>query len=275
MKSSRLQRPRPGETALGKTLPDVLVLRGDGVDEMFPPLPLGDEVVVERLHALPIPDSLRPAVVILVDPSCASEFFSHALLEVERLCLGYATIVITSRSTGNAYELGRAWRWEHKPPIVWLDDENGSLVRNVRDLLRRDFRRRACEAFLSRVPERCGVLKRVVSTAFLEHPPLRHHSELAVTVQVTQPKIRAQWSAAGLTGRSEALLDWALLAAVLEARPSVPSLAQACLSLRVEPWRVQRASYRRIRSAAGKVDRRRFIQELTAWLGPSSVASAR
>lgn len=255
--------------------PDVLVLAELPAYDALVLLSLPEGIEVGWCRSLPIPEDLRPAAVIVVCPSCTSPFFSKALVDIDRLCLAYSTIVVTSREAENAYDLGWMWKWDRRPPVAWIGDEDGYLRVLIRDMVNRDLRRRACDVFLSRLRPEETVLNQGIRAAFLANPPPQHLREVAAAADVVESEFRRLWNKAGLPGRSEALVDWVLLAAVLEARDGSPSLARAALGLKLESWRVYRASYRRLDVAAGQLERWSFLEGLKSWLGRTSVASAK
>ena len=232
----------------------------------FPSLEGGQLV---RRHTPGVSENPRPAVVVLVIPSCGSDFAVTALCEIRRLGHEASAIILTSQACANAYLLGTMRRGRK----AWLGEPVRRLVQMVEDLLGRDLRCRARDLFLAALPPGDRILRRGAAAAFLGDPPPRNHQELAAAAGVSEGTFRGHRRDAGLPSRSEALVDWGLLATVTQARARGMSLERACLKIGVAPRRVQRAAERRARKAAGHLDQETLLEALTSWVAGPYVPS--
>ena len=217
------------------------------------------------------------AAAVLLAPQLATPFVRVALAHIHRLALQRATILITDFDPRNALLVPRGLT----EAVLWRHEIHDELPGRVQALLARDVPARACALFESRiraapshVQGAARDLLRVARAAFLGPDVPVTHQACAARVGSDGTGLRDAWRSAGLPARPEALIDWALLARLAELRSRGMSLERAAYAVGVEPWRAQRAAYRRMQMPAGALDPGAVLDALGAWLMPGGWNSA-
>jgi hypothetical protein len=209
----------------------------------------------------------RPHLVHLIAEDCTDEFFVRGLRAVRHAHLDTCTIIRTAKNIANAVALGRALGVRWAGQILWLEASPSDVKVLSLELLERDLSRQVEDLFRSAMACDDRLVCRAIEYVFRSGGKPRDHGDLASELGVSGRVLRMHWREAGFQSRSEALLDWALLAAAIEGRGRGRSLAQAARDLRVSPDRLQRAAYRRIGRAAGGLDRSDLLNAARHWIG--------
>lgn len=201
-------------------------------------------------------------VLVLAVPRCATAFAGQAIRWAGDLAMAESAIVVTSFSHGNVRDLIRLWHGN----VVWLEVVDVELPEAVERVLSRDLRKRAYDLFVAQAAQGDLRLRGGFRKAFLDEVPPLNHSELASASGVGEGDFRRRWKAAGLPGRSESLVDWALLVRATHKRSLGESLNRCAYGWGSEPRRIQRAAYRRVGRAAGRLNGDAVWDALVRWL---------
>jgi len=205
---------------------------------------------------------LRPRAVIIVAPSCESEFSEMAINKTLERGLTDVAVLVTRFRPTNARVVVKRWMGE----VVWLDMIEQELPRLVHKLLAKSLPRRVRDTLLAFSPSLDPLLRDVILSAFsMSVAPTNLHG-LLCECECTERALRDSWKTAGFPGRVEALVDWVLLSRTTELHTAGVSLNRSCVELGVDVRRVQRASQRRTGEGAGTLDEDLILDFLTAWM---------
>lgn len=232
---------------------------------------------VRALSGLEAVAALRPwevGVLVLAVRSCASRFGRDALKSLHRRGLDQVTVLVTPFERDNVRVLVRRWRGA----VAWLESVPDELPQAVRKLRQRSLSCRVHDLLLAHIHRRedeapvgrSESMGSALGLAFLAPGPPQSHAAIAQAVGVPEGQFRDNWRALGFPGRSEALLDWSYLARGLEMCALGYSISRAAYSLGIEPWRLQRAAYRRTGGAVGTLNGGSLIRAATAWLAQAA-----
>jgi hypothetical protein len=201
-----------------------------------------------------------PGAAVVVAPA-GTAFLERVLAEVKRLHLKRSTLVVSTREdVENVVEVARRWDGH----VAWLGD--GSVASQVMELRNRDVRQRAYDLLCSAMKQPDKLVALGLQLGFFKPPPPSNLKKFVKPLQVSVPWFRWHYEDAGLPGRAEALPDWVMMGQVVHLRASGCTLAEARRELRIDPYRIQRASFRRTGHAAGKLDEGVFLEALMRWL---------
>jgi hypothetical protein len=202
------------------------------------------------------------AVVILA-PDCRVDFARNTCAEVRRLGYEGRGVLVTKFDPENACALTSIW----SGGVIWVQTAELDLKKKVEELLANELQRRVFDLLCGLVDDPSGLLRQGFRASLLDLVPPLQHRELVSVVGGSEQSFRSAWRAAGLKGRSEAVIDWGLLARVISARGDGESLNKACYRIGIEAWRIQRAARRRVGIPAGELNEGRLVEALRAWIG--------
>jgi hypothetical protein len=202
-------------------------------------------------------------VVVILASDSSSVYARESCAEVHRRGHECRGVFVTRFEPDNVRSLLGLWSGE----VVWLQTMEGELKRQVEGLLAQELQRRIFDMFYTSSDDPGGPLKQGLRAAFLDPIPPLTQKELVSVVGVSEEGFRNSWRAAGLPGRSEALIDWGLLTRVVSARGEQESMNRLCYRLSIEPWRIQRAAKRRVGIPAGELNEEHLIKALRSWVG--------
>jgi AraC-like DNA-binding protein len=228
-------------------------------------------VVVQRLapHGTPVRIVRRrstryavPAAAVVVATSGSrTRFVLQALEEVETLGLKSRTVVLAPFSR----ELATALVRRTCPPVVWLDDVGRELGAILRRMVDSDLRFVITEALLVG----CGadlLLQRAVREAFAGTDCPTTVSRLAARAHCTPSTLRAHWRRSGLPDSPQALVEWAVLAALAELRGDGSKISAVSRLIGLHETTLYRAARRRVGVSPSLVDRTALLAAIGDWL---------
>lgn len=202
-----------------------------------------------------------PAAVVVAASGTRVPFIERSLADAEARGLKMRTIVLAPFSRELATALVRALC----PHVVWLDDVRQELGPLLAQMVASDLRFLVSAALL----ERCGpdpILRKAVEQAFVGAECPTTVSALAARAHCTPSTLRAHWRRSALPDSPQALVEWAILAALAELRGDGSKLSTVSRLIGLHETTLYRASRRRLGLSPSLVSRTALLSALEEWL---------
>lgn len=202
-----------------------------------------------------------PAAVVIATSGARLRFIERALSESAARGLKTRTIVLAPFSRELATGLVRL----PCPRVVWLDDARRELAPLLREMVASDLRFVVSTALL----DRCGedpILRRAVEQAFVGTACPTTVAGLAARAHCTPSTLRTHWRDSGLPDSPQALVEWAILAALAEMRGDGSKVSTVSRLIGLHETTLYRAAQRRMGVSPSLVSRAALLDALDAWL---------
>lgn len=202
-----------------------------------------------------------PAAAVVVASRSSIPFLVRSVEELEDHGLASRTVALAPFSREMATALVRL-TCSH---VVWLDDADRALVSILGRMVQSDLRFLISGALLTR----CGdddLLRRTVREAFVAQECPTTVAELAARAHCTPSTLRAHWRRSELPDSPQALVDWAVLAALAELHGEGSKISAVSRLIGLHETTLYRAARRRVGASPSMVDRAALLGAVDRWL---------
>jgi transposase-like protein len=189
------------------------------------------------------------------------DFVERSIRDVEARGLRARTVILAPFSRDLATGLLRLT----SPHVVWLDEVTRDLKSVLHHMVESDLRFVICQALL----RTCGsdpLLERAVRQAFTGSDCPTTVSELASRAHCTPSTLRAHWRRSDFPDSPQALVEWAVLAALAELREEGSKISAVSRIVGLHETTLYRAARRRIGVSPTGVGRSALLGAIDDWL---------